>query len=162
MVCKICHRLIIPQFESISTRSVSRVACDYRRYRSICCANGSKDGSHQQAQNAFGRITEPLISTYPVITEVCFLLNHPAKCKFLQALPGGLFEVFHLQNQHVSRIVELIGRYADLPMDLADASLVVLAEHLGHGRILTIDRRDFSIYRWQNNKPFENLLDNIG
>jgi uncharacterized protein len=43
-------------------------------------------------------------------------------------------------------------------MDLADASLVVLAEQLGHGRILTVDRRDFSVYRWQNNQPFENLL----
>ena len=45
-----------------------------------------------------------------------------------------------------------------LPMDLADASLVALAEHLGHGRILTCDRRDFSIYRWNNNNLFENLL----
>jgi predicted nucleic acid-binding protein len=43
-------------------------------------------------------------------------------------------------------------------MDFADASLVVLAEHLGHGRILTCDRRDFSIYRWNNNNPFENLM----
>jgi predicted nucleic acid-binding protein len=42
--------------------------------------------------------------------------------------------------------------------DFADASLVVLAEHLGHGRILTCDRRDFSIYRWNDTNPFENLL----
>jgi len=33
-----------------------------------------------------------------------------------------------------------------------------LAEHLGHGRILTCDRRDFNIYRWNNNNLFENLL----
>jgi predicted nucleic acid-binding protein len=51
-------------------------------------------------------------------------------------------------------------RYANLPMDFADASLVVLAENLGHGRILTSDRRDFSIYRWNNTNPFENLLIN--
>jgi hypothetical protein len=43
-------------------------------------------------------------------------------------------------------------------MDFADASLVVLAEHLNEGRILTSDRRDFSIYRWNNTKSFENLL----
>jgi uncharacterized protein len=55
-------------------------------------------------------------------------------------------------------MANLIERYADLPMDLADASLVVLAENLGHGRILTVDRRDFSVYRWQNDRPFENLL----
>jgi len=48
--------------------------------------------------------------------------------------------------------------YADLPMDLADASLVILAEHLGHGRILSTDARDFGAYRWKQHEPFENLL----
>jgi predicted nucleic acid-binding protein len=43
-------------------------------------------------------------------------------------------------------------------MDLADASLVLLAEHLGHGRILTTDERDFGTYRWKSCKPFHNLL----
>nr|WP_202951321.1 hypothetical protein [Xenococcus sp. PCC 7305] len=49
-------------------------------------------------------------------------------------------------------------KYADLPMDLADASLVILAEHLGHGRIFSVDQRDFNTYRWKQNHPFENLL----
>lgn len=48
--------------------------------------------------------------------------------------------------------------YADLPMDLADASLVLLAEELGHGRILSTNNRDFNAYRWKRHKPFENLL----
>jgi predicted nucleic acid-binding protein len=43
-------------------------------------------------------------------------------------------------------------------MDLADATLVVLAEHGGHGRILTTDERDFQTYRWKQRKSFENLL----
>ena len=49
-------------------------------------------------------------------------------------------------------------RYAKLPMDLADASLVVLAEQLGTGRILSTDERDFGADRWKNRKPFQNLL----
>jgi predicted nucleic acid-binding protein len=44
-------------------------------------------------------------------------------------------------------------------MDFADASLVVLAEHLGHGRIVSTDQRDFHAYRWKNQQPFQNLLD---
>jgi predicted nucleic acid-binding protein len=44
-------------------------------------------------------------------------------------------------------------------MDLADASLVLLAEHLGHGRILSTDQRDFGAYRWKNHEPFHNLLE---
>jgi predicted nucleic acid-binding protein len=43
-------------------------------------------------------------------------------------------------------------------MDLADASLVILADELGHGRILSTDQRDFNTYRWKNHEPFENLL----
>ena len=49
-------------------------------------------------------------------------------------------------------------QYADLPMDLADASLVILAEHLDDGRILSADQRDFNTYRWKNREPFENLM----
>jgi predicted nucleic acid-binding protein len=49
-------------------------------------------------------------------------------------------------------------KYADLPMDLAVASLVILAEELGHGRKLSTDQRDFKTYRWKNHKPFQNLL----
>ena len=118
-----------------------------------------RDHFHSQAQRSFDRIIEPLISTCPVVTEVCFLLNHSAKCIFLRGLSNGLFEVFQFNNQQVVRMIELIERYADLPMDFADASLVVLAEQLGHGRILTVDRRDFSVYRWRNVHPFENLMD---
>ena len=49
-------------------------------------------------------------------------------------------------------------QYADLPMDFADASLILLAENLGHGRILSTDKRDFHTYRWKNTQPFSNLL----
>jgi hypothetical protein len=57
-----------------------------------------------------------------------------------------------------AKVPGLMRRYADLPMDLADASLVLLAESMGHGRILTTDQRDFRTYRWKARKPFEPLL----
>jgi len=49
-------------------------------------------------------------------------------------------------------------QYADLPMDLADASLVVVAEELDEARILTTDQRDFNIYRFHTVKVFNNIL----
>lgn len=49
-------------------------------------------------------------------------------------------------------------KYRDLPMDLADASLVVCAEVNGSGRIRSTDTRDFGAYRWKQRKPFKNLL----
>jgi len=51
-----------------------------------------------------------------------------------------------------------MDKYGELPMDLADASLVILAEELGTGEILSTDRRDFHTYRWKNRKPFRSLL----
>jgi len=55
-----------------------------------------------------------------------------------------------------------MGKYTDLPMDLADASLVWLAEHLGVLDIITLDRRDFGIYRTARGKSLRNALDGIG
>jgi predicted nucleic acid-binding protein len=57
-----------------------------------------------------------------------------------------------------AQVPALMKKYANLPMDLADASLVLLAEHLGHGRVLTTDTRDFGTYRWKSRKPFKNVL----
>jgi predicted nucleic acid-binding protein len=120
------------------------------------------DRHHSRAIQVISTLREPLITTYPVITETSYLLARDAgltiQFDFLTEVANGTFPVFDFQRQHLSRMVELMRRYANLPMDLADASLVVLAEHLGHGRILTCDRRDFSIYRWNSNNSFENLL----
>lgn len=52
-------------------------------------------------------------------------------------------------------MIKLMKKYADLAMDLADPPLVILAEELGHGRILSTDQRDFNAYRWKNHKPFQ-------
>lgn len=56
-------------------------------------------------------------------------------------------------------MVILIDRYKNLPMDFTDASLVILAEELESGKILSTDQRDFHSYLWKITKPFQNLLD---
>jgi uncharacterized protein len=83
---------------------------------------------------------------------------HTASFNFLKSFCLGAFEIFDLEKYHVERMIQLMENYANLPMDLADASLVVLAEHLENGRILTVDRRDFNIYRWHKTNSFENLF----
>jgi len=77
---------------------------------------------------------------------------------FLRSHQRGVFKLFDLDSVHFPRIIELMSQYANLPMDFADASLVILAEVLGHGRILSTDSRDFQTYRWKNRYSFENLL----
>ena len=121
-----------------------------------------QDRHHLVAVQIISTLQEPLITTYPVITETSYLLARmgglASQFAFLTEVAVGTFQIFDFQRYHIVRMVELMQRYDNLPMDLADASLVVLAEHLRHGRILTTDLRDFNIYRWNNTLSFENLL----
>ena len=102
------------------------------------------------------------ITTWPVITETTYLLQRMQGVRAVDAFLSGIDRsgagIFQLHPTHLDRIRKLMEKYADLPMDLADASLVILAEELGHGRILSTDQRDFHTYRWKNHHPFENLL----
>ena len=121
-----------------------------------------RDRHHAAAKSALSDIDEPLVTTWPVMTETCHLLlsrvGEQSARAFIDSGARGAFEVFDLSREHLPRIAELMLRYAKLPMDLADASLVLLAEELGSGRILSTDQRDFGAYRWKNKKPFQNLL----
>ena len=102
------------------------------------------------------------VTTWPVITETSYLLQKmqgsQAVDAFLLGVDQSGADIFQLERGYLGRIRQLMKKYADLPMDLADASLVILAEELGHGRILSTDQRDFHAYRWKNHHPFENLL----
>ena len=75
------------------------------------------------------------------------------------AAAAGLFVYECAEPLQLKDAAQLMRKYADTPMDFADASLVLLAEHLGDGRILSTDQRDFGAYRWKNHKPFTNLLE---
>lgn len=122
----------------------------------------SRDRHHAEAKRALAALDEPLVTTWPVMTETCHLLvtrlGERSVRAFVDSANRRAFEIFDLSRDHLPRIAELMLRYAKLPMDLSDASLVILAEHLGTGRILSTDRRDFGAYRWKNRKPFVNLL----
>ena len=124
-----------------------------------------KDIYHQRAKQTLKKYDESLITTWCVVTETCYLLlkrkGVAAQTVFINSIDQGLFAVFNLETHHTSRISQLMEKYADLPMDLADTSLVILAEYLGHGRIFSVDQRDFNTYRWKQNHPFENLLIDI-
>ncbi len=124
-----------------------------------------RDRHHQRAVAWMDAIDEPLITTWPVVTETCHLLLNrlgtESQSRFLASYSAGGFEIFELQRHMGLRITELMRKYADLPMDLADASLVLLAERLGHGRILSTDERDFHAYRWKQREPFQNFMANL-
>ncbi len=121
-----------------------------------------RDNFHVRVKSCAARLNEPLITTVPVVTEVCYLLQSRSdprqSAQFLLAQKEGLFHLFMIGETEFPRMAKLMLQYVGLPMDFADASLVILAEHLGHGRIVSTDQRDFHTYRWKNRHPFTNLL----
>jgi len=122
-----------------------------------------RDSYHLAANAAFWRwADEGFATTWAVLAEVSYILSVRASLhqalNFVHMIGQGAAELPELGRDSVLRIAELMHRYRNLPMDFADASLVVLAEQLHEGRILSSDYRDFSVYRWEKNRPFVNLL----
>ena len=121
-----------------------------------------RDAWHARAVAAAPTAQEGWVTTWPVLTEATHLMARRLGSRFAQALmdevADGALLAWDVPQDQVARIPAMMQRYASLPMDLADASLILLAEHLGHGRILTTDERDFGSYRWKSRKPFHNLL----
>jgi hypothetical protein len=122
------------------------------------------DRHHRAAVDAAGRhADEGFVTTWPVLTETVHLVQREVggmiARRFVASLDAGAARIFDMTAAHLPRVVKLMDKYRDLPMDLADASLVVCAEDLGDGRIVSTDTRDFGAYRWKRRKPFRNLLE---
>lgn len=81
--------------------------------------------------------------------ECAYLLDFSARAQsaLLRLIAAGEPQVLGLGSEEWLRAAVLMERYASLPMDYADATLVALAERLGTDRVFTLDRRDFEIYR---------------
>ena len=106
------------------------------------------DRHHAWARDQLASIEPPLATCESVISEACFLLrNHdPGSGAVLQLIRRGLLTLpLHLQDE-VERIAKLLAKYADVPMSLADACLVRLAELRAGSVLLTLDS-DFRVYR---------------
>ena len=125
------------------------------------CLDAS-DAHHAHAVGFLSTVAEGWITTWPVVTETsCLLqarLGSQAASAFVAEIGEGSIHVWELPQGAAQRMAQLMMQYRKLPMDLADASLLLLAEHLGHGRILTTDRRDVGAYRWKARKPFVDLM----
>lgn len=121
-----------------------------------------RDKHHGEAiQAAQTHAGETLVTTWPVLSEASHLIGRNATIEqqllFLRHIRISC-RLHDFPLEALARMEALMRKYCDLPMDLADASMVMLAEELDEGRILSTDKNDFKTYRWKNNKPFRNLL----
>ena len=126
----------------------------------------SRDKYHQKSLTYFRDHGAQLRcnTTWEVISEVMYFLDFSAvaQADFLdwlyQGHERGLMKIAALTHEDLPALSKMMRKYADRPMDLADASLVHLANQNGITDIITIDRSDFSIYRTNKRKAFRNVF----
>ncbi|HNC68788.1 MAG TPA: PIN domain-containing protein [Thauera aminoaromatica] len=115
--------------------------------------------NHARVRSFIENYEGALLTTWPVLTEVGHMLGHSVdrQLAFLQWVERGGVEVTTPGAGAVSLIRQLSEKYRDLPMDIADRSLIVLALESGVRDILTLDR-DFDVYRLPDRSRFNNVL----
>lgn len=116
------------------------------------------DKSHTACLAVFATQREPLLTTWPCFAEAMYLLFRAGsfyfQAKLWELVSSGTLVFHDLSADEIARMPILMRRYADTPMDLADASLVVLAETFGATRVFTLDS-DFFVYRLADGRALE-------
>ena len=107
------------------------------------------DRNHDRCVAAARTLQGPMATVWPALTEAMYLLRFswPAQRALWSMLEERSLTLLRLDEADAPRIGELMRKYRDLPMDLADAALVRVAEREKLRRVFTLDRRDFSLYR---------------
>ena len=103
-------------------------------------------------------IAVPLVTTWPCFAEAMYLTgkrgNWPMQKLVANLVSGGTLRLHTPSSEEIIRILHLMEQYADRPMDLADASLIALAETAGYTRIFSLDS-DFYVYRLADGTALE-------
>jgi len=117
------------------------------------------DQHHQRVMDFMKDFRGRLISTWPVMTEVSYMLdfNKLTQIDFLDWVGEGGIELYNLEQWQLMKVREIMNTYSDLPADLADASLLVTAEVKNLNSIISLDS-DFSVYKLSRGKSLRNLL----
>jgi predicted nucleic acid-binding protein len=101
------------------------------------------------------------MSTWPVATEVCALLArriaNDCALDFLRWVQRGALVLQPAAEGSVTEVLRISERFADLPFDLADASIAEAAARLKIRHLLSLDA-DFDVYRDRSGRPLVNLL----
>lgn len=110
-----------------------------------------RDDEHTRSVEALQAIRDPLMTVWPAVTEAMHLLrgSSRAQAALWEMLESAVVELLPLDSDDVPRMAELMHKYRDLPMDLADAALVRVAERERIRHVFTLDQRDFRVYRPQ-------------
>jgi predicted nucleic acid-binding protein len=115
-----------------------------------------RDEHHQRVVKALKGLRDPLVTVWPVMVEAMYLLSFSweAQKALWEILETGVVRLLALDETDVPGMKSLMEKYRDLPMDMADAALVHVAMREDIRRVLTLDQRDFGIYRFSRKGAF--------
>lgn len=113
------------------------------------------DADHAGCVAAAKTLTGALVTTWPVVTEACYLLagQLQAQDALLRKIESGDLVVDPMGAEDIPEIRALLHKYRDVPMDLADATLVRLADRDGLDNVFTLDKH-FHVYRTRRRRAF--------
>lgn len=106
-----------------------------------------RDQHHLLCRNTLRRIEPPLLTTWPVVTEVAWMLREQSKSleELYTCVNSGLFRIVQLDESALADMAEISKRFSALRLQLADLSLLYLSRREQHTKLFTLDRRDFGI-----------------
>ena len=118
----------------------------------------SRDNEHKNIRKFLSENSYRFISTLAVFTEVSYFLseNINAQLSFYEWVTNSGILIADINQHDMPRIAELTKKYSDLPMDFADATLVVAAEKTGIREIISLDK-DFDVYRLPGREKIKNV-----
>ncbi len=113
--------------------------------------------AHADCVAALESRTGPIVTTEAVLTETLYLVGPQwrAQKTALEFILRGAFQLVPSSPASLKRVSALMEKYRNVPMDFADATLVVLGEELETDWVFTLDRRGFSTYRINRNRAFQ-------
>jgi len=113
------------------------------------------ESMHDRCVRWFKDYSGKLYSTEAVLTEVLYLLNFSVKAQTaaIDFVLKSVVELIPASGESLKKVRALMRKYSDPPMDYADATIVCLGMDAGIKNIITLDKKDFSIYRIRN-QPF--------
>ena len=114
-----------------------------------------RDRLHGSARMYLQAHSHVLATVAPVIVETSFFLSADGKANLLEWVLRGGLTVSEVPSAAYRDIKSIVLKYGDRDIDFADASLIWLAGLTGCRRILTVDERDFGVYRAKGNKRFQ-------
>lgn len=124
----------------------------------LVALHDARDRNHSRCRDAIDGLGLPLVTTWPAFAEVMHLVGRAggwtSQASLWKLVQRKDLLVAALSSTAVERAAALMEKYADQPMDLADASLVALAEERDLRRIFTLDA-DFRVYRLNGRRAFE-------